>query len=738
MATLRSSVDQPEMAVSVVGVLRSGSRYTAPAAATDGRHFGDLPEDDAHPAKQSLTNAEDASLADAIQVHTPQLVDLWLRLGKNGPIGSGEPSAVLQTQYLSPLARLMVGALRGSATHRAVYLDERTRYLATDLDATDRVGLLRDQLARESEALHDLLGSEQLRPEAIARILQRLHRPLTRKTAQKPIRLLLVGDCIFTETRAFIQDLGWHQNIDLEFEHTYFSAAQGVFSIDDTLTSIRGFSPDLIGLSLFSFEGVPPYTALLRDAAGLSSAELNARVTSLVDLLGGALDIIRSATDAPILLHNACGLPLHGFRRRIRWLPPLSRVAQNVVNMISGKIAELGAAHENILLIDEPEIADAAGGLHKCCRPLFTSRDIPKAVFHTSHFGPVLAKHYFEVIEAYQVLGKAKVLLVDFDNTLWAGVMADGPVEHNFEAQRLLKRLKEAGILLVALSKNDPSNIRWSEMALTADDFVLHKIGWQPKPEGVSQAISELDLAATSFVLLDDNPAERALVTEQVPGVRALDPTQPDSWRALERWLAFPSTKATEEARRRTELYREAAERRRSMEGVHDYARMMRSLELRLGFRRAKTSDLERLLELSQRTNQFNTTTRRRSAAEIKRLLSSDSHGVYVATLADRFGKLGVIAVAVVERASDQRVIFDSVIMSCRAMGYGVEQALLRKVIDNEPAASYIGIFVPTERNGPAAELFQANGFRRSDLDRWVLEDSNLAPVVPPWFTDER
>jgi FkbH-like protein len=336
------------------------------------------------------------------------------------------------------------------------------------------------------------------------------------------------------------------------------------------------------------------------------------------------------------------------------------------------------------------------------------------------------------------MLKNAKVLLVDLDNTLWLGVMAEGPVQHNFEGQKLLKRLKEAGVLLVALSKNDPASIRWSEMALAPDDFVLQKISWQPKPDGVSQAVSELDLAPGAFVLLDDNPIERALVSEQVPGVATLDPTRRETWRALEMWLDFPSTKQTEEARRRTELYREAAERRRSSAGMHDYPSMMQSLGLRLGLRHAQQSDMDRLLELIQRTNQFNTTTKRRSTAEIQQLFKSASHKIYVASLRDRFGSLGVVAVGITERTPEDEVIFDSFIMSCRAMGFGLEQALVRRLIDREPAKRHVGLFIPTERNGPAAGLFANCGFHKEgDDSRWVLENNDQRPEVPLWFNEE-
>ena len=150
-----------------------------------------------------------------------------------------------------------------------------------------------------------------------------------------------------------------------------------------------------------------------------------------------------------------------------------------------------------------------------------------RSYVHHSRFGDVLSDVYERTLAAHTLLGRAKALLVDFDNTLWEGVMADGPVRHYRDRQRQLKRLRDAGVLLVALSKNDPSSIRWDELSLEYEDFVLHQVNWRPKPDNVSEAITALDLAPEAFVLLDDNPVERALVCENVPGVRALDRDRP-------------------------------------------------------------------------------------------------------------------------------------------------------------------------------------------------------------------
>ncbi|HEY4809446.1 MAG TPA: hypothetical protein VIH71_00165, partial [Solirubrobacteraceae bacterium] len=249
-------------------------------------------------------------------------------------------------------------------------------------------------------------------------------------------------------------------------------------------------------------------------------------------------------------------------------------------------------------------------------------------------------------------------------------------------------------------------------------------------------AIVALDLAPEAFVLLDDNPVERALVEENVPGVRSLDPVDPASWRCLEQWLEMPSTTQTDEARRRTQLYREAAERRIAMGSEHNYEQMMSSLELRAELRPASEDDMPRLLELIQRTNQFNTTTRRRSAAEVKELLASPEHELFVASLRDRFGDLGVVAVVITQRMPDGEVELDSFIMSCRAMGFGLEQFTIAEVTRRLDAPRYIAPFIPTERNGPAAGLYPANGFTEMEPGMWAL-DAAERPERPAWLRGE-
>jgi FkbH-like protein len=357
------------------------------------------------------------------------------------------------------------------------------------------------------------------------------------------------------------------------------------------------------------------------------------------------------------------------------------------------------------------------------------------ATFHTARFGEHLAAEYADVLASFECLRKAKVLAVDFDNTLWDGVMADGEVVQHHDRQALLRAAREGGMLLVAVSKNDPANIRWGEMTLKPDDFVLQKIGWGLKVESITAAAQQLDLGLDSFVFLDDNQSERELVRSQLLKVRVLDSTQPFTWRSVGRLLRFPNTKDTAEARSRTELYRQQAQRHEALSGAFDYPTMMASLGLTLEFRRAAPRDLDRLTELVQRTNQFNTTTRRYTRQQLQDLMRSEQHRVYAATLADKFGSLGLVLAAVVERRGREAVV-DSVVMSCRAMGFQLEHAVVRLILGAEPAVSrWVGLFVPTDRNSPAAGLFAECGFVAEGGSAWLRERDGAEPVMPPWFT---
>jgi FkbH-like protein len=689
---------------------------------------------DARPLAHRLETAKDA------------IVDGWLTnqfdtalLQRFGVPAVRANAEALRRSFLTPLLELFLAFLRtGEHRFRAVYLDERLRYAPHQADPGERAAFFRELLDRDRITLEERLPVDLRR--TLEEIWTGLHASLTTEPDGAPTRLLAVGDCLLNEVRVFLPDRCSVLGIGLDMRCQYFSAAMGRdLASDDLLRTIRRMQPHLIAFSFLTYEGIPPYAMLLREADRLPARDEAARVDSVIGLIRRLLSAVRTETDATFLIHNACGLPLTRWRRRVPALPALSRGRRRVIARLNAELGELVANTTNAVMVDESAIVKAHG--HRACGIEVIPRAIGEAAnFHHARFGALLADQYAPIVRAYHDLHRTKVLCVDFDNTLWDGVMADGPVHQHLGRQRLVRELKNAGILLVSLSKNDPANVRWDEMTLTPDDFVLHKIGWQPKALSIQEAAQELDLGVDAFLVLDDSPAERALIAEALPMVRVLDSTSMDAWIALQLMQAFPNTRATAEARQRSELYRAHARRKETQGQALDYPAMLATLGLRAAFGPARRADLDRLTELVQRTNQFNTTTIRYSRSELESMLESPSHGVYVAELKDRFGALGLVAVAIVERRSDNTVVFDSFIMSCRAMGFGLEDAVLGLALQREGVErAAVGRFVPTARNSPAANLYERHGFFRADDGEWRLAADAARPTVPHWMAvDDR
>jgi len=693
-------------------------------------------------AEHALSRAERQALRRHLRRHRAQIIEAWSdtqfdpdRLKRWSIAGvDHQHRSSFQRGFLGPLFDLLTGWLAtGESGWRALYRDERLRYAPHQASPSERGRFFAEILGDDERAV--LTGAPAGLGERLAAALVDVHAPLVnpRPTA---VRVLALGDCLMNEIRVFLADACRDRGFEADVRCLYFSAVVGR---DISTTQVREFLArqpmDVLAFSFLSYEGLPLYGALLRDADTLGPSELDRRVTAIVGLMRRFLSELRELTDAPFMVHNASGLPLPRVRRRLSLLAPLSPGRRRAIAALNAAIAELVAHVANAHLIDEATVASTRGYRAAMAPVVPHPRD---ATFHTMRFGEYLTAEYADVLASFTRLRKAKVLAVDFDNTLWDGVMAEGDVVQHRDRQALLRAVKDGGMLLVAVSKNEPASVRWAEMTLTPEDFVLQKIGWDLKVESITSAAKQLDLGIDSFVFLDDSHTERELVGSQLPSVQVLDSTDPFTWRSVERLLRFPNTKDTAEARNRTELYRQQAQRQEALGGAFDYPTMMASLGLSLEFRRATARDLDRLTELVQRTNQFNTTTRRYTRQELQQLLPSPAHRVYVATLADKFGSMGLVLTVIVERRRADAVV-DSVVMSCRAMGFQLEHAVLRLVFDADAdVMQWVGRFVPTDRNMPAAGLFAECGFVATGDGVWLRNAGASDPVVATWFTITR
>jgi len=329
----------------------------------------------------------------------------------------------------------------------------------------------------------------------------------------------------------------------------------------------------------------------------------------------------------------------------------------------------------------------------------------------------------------------SKCLVLDMDNTLWGGVLGeagidgialgpDYPGNVFVDFQKRILALRDTGILLAAASKNNAADVEdvltnHPSCLLKREHFSAFEVHWEDKATSLRRIATSLNIGLDSLVFFDDNPAERAWVKEQLPEVTVLDvSTNILSYSStLADCGCFDLTSLTTEDLSRSQLYAEDLQRRELQTQTGSLEDFLRGLDMTLTFGLADEQSLPRIVQLLGKTNQFNLTTRRHNAADLKAML--DAGGIILwSKLRDRFGDNGLIAVGIVlpEDAATWRL--DSFLMSCRVIGRGVETALLSFIIMNiksRGASSLLAEFIPTRKNQPALAFLTSHGFTKLD-----------------------
>ena len=644
-------------------------------------------------------------------------------------------------KFLRPLLRLLSTSLKtDNDALLCVYLDERLRFAPHREEWSRRVEFHRDLVSRDLQIVAELCATRSIDIGNLHSLWHEIHIPLLLQTTTKrPVTLLGVGDCLLNEIRVFLPSRARRQGVALDMRCAYFSASvTGGLDVEEIRDIISKSKIDLVAFSFFSYEGMPKYVHLIEHCHQLTFEEINQGIAELMHVVQTFLLDLRRHTQAPFLIHTASGLPLRRWRKYLPFLPPLSERQRHVIRVLNSHLTALSSATENCLLVDEEAVARKNGGLRICNRQIASQRQF-QGLFHTSRFGDFLSRLYLDYAAAFARFQKAKVLCIDFDNTLWRGVMADEEVHHWTERQELLLQLRHAGMLLVALSKNSEENIRWGEMALKPTDFVIQKINWNTKVQSIREAAQTLNLGTDSFVVIDDSEQERALILHEIPEVTCLDSTDESTWLQLQWLMAFPNTQQTEEAKNRTKMYQDQAQRQKAMSATVDYPEMMSSLKLWYRIGPAKSAQLNRITELIARTNQFNTTTIRYSREELIEITRTPGTNLFTVELGDKFGSLGLTAVILLREqriGTAQTVVVDSFVMSCRAMGFSLEDQLINEIKEfsrSRGAVRIVGRYVPTDRNSPCAQLFTRNAFATiSDTEFvWNTDSQTLIESIP-------
>jgi FkbH-like protein len=375
---------------------------------------------------------------------------------------------------------------------------------------------------------------------------------------------------------------------------------------------------------------------------------------------------------------------------------------------------------------------------------------------------PLYADHVGRLAGA--LCGKSRrCLILDLDNTLWGGVIGDDGIdgivlaqgdatgEAFLEVQRMALALRERGVVLAVSSKNNDDVARGPfrehpEMLLREDHIAVFQANWQDKASNITAIASALSLGTDAMVMLDDNPAERALIRSALPEVAV--PELPDEPSLYARILSaagyFESTGFGDEDRNRAGSYEANAKRIAVREQVADLDSYLKSLRMKIGFKPFDAIGRSRIAQLINKSNQFNLTTRRYSEVDVAAFEEDANAFTLQVRLEDTFGDNGMIGVIICRDLSSEDWEIDTWLMSCRVLGRCVEQMVLAEILAHARASGarrVIGTYVPTDRNGLVRDHYLKLGFSLIGIDkdgvsRWAIDSA--AEVEPGPMVVER
>jgi FkbH-like protein len=360
---------------------------------------------------------------------------------------------------------------------------------------------------------------------------------------------------------------------------------------------------------------------------------------------------------------------------------------------------------------------------------------------YTEAFWNQLASDLFQALRRQKTASK-KCLVVDCDNTLWGGIVGEDGLEgiklgEDFpgsafrDFQRQLLILKSRGVMLAICSKNNEPDVwevfeRHDGMVVRREDFVAARINWLDKPSNIQSIAKELNIGVDSLVFVDDSPIEIERVRNDLPVVECIQVPE-DAARFLQHFNAvrlFDREEISDEDRVRSEMM--IQERDRQALGVSLNAdEFAQALRLVVDFFEIQDEHVARVTQLIGKTNQFNLTTRRRTAGEVAAVRASPDWKVFAWRVGDRFGDYGLVGVVITERINDV-VVLDTLLMSCRVLGRGVESAVFAALADyarSVGASRLRGQYIPSAKNKLVADLYRSNGFSSMSDGYWECAD---------------
>jgi FkbH-like protein len=584
----------------------------------------------------------------------------------------------------------------------------------------------------------------------VAERLDRLAAQLPDTAPNRSVRIALLGNATLAHLQSYVKVDAFRMGLRPEvYQCSFDQYAQDIL---DPNSELYRFAPDVVVLAIHPSKLFPTlHNYPFDETVEARHAEIHAGL----QVLEGLLNRLSNGLSALVLVHNfvAPQWPALGVLDQTDEFGQ----AQAFAEINAGLVQLVRSQYKNVYIVDEDRIQARVGKANATDPRMWLSARSPWSAAALAG----LATEYTRFLRAVKGLNR-KCIVLDLDNTLWGGVVgedgvsglhlgAEAPGNAFVAFQRELERLWRRGILLAVCSKNNLEDALTAidehpEMVLRSSYFAAHRINWASKTDNLREIARELNIGLDSLVFMDDNPAERALIRATLPEVLVPElPSDPSYFRSVLLELGvFDTLAMTDEDRRRNELYQQQKARRQiestvpvGEAGIEHY---LSSLEIVVEIDEVNAQSLSRVAQLTGKANQFNLTTRRYTEAEIAARLASGWRA-YCARVRDRFGDSGLTGVVIVTPHDAETWEVDTLLLSCRVMGRGVETAFLTFVADLAQQAgvkTLEGWYLPTSKNEPARDCYARSGFQCVRETRegslWALTLAQPLLQAPLWL----
>ena len=551
-----------------------------------------------------------------------------------------------------------------------------------------------------------------------------------------PMRLAVLASSTVDHLLPAIRVAGLRRRLLIDVQ----SGGYGQYRQDllDPTSALHQFAPQAVLFSLTAKEAISaiPLTA--------TAAEVEETIAGLIEELRSFWRKAREICSGVILQQTFLDVtePLFGsFDRFVPGAPA------RVVARLNDRLCE-AAAQDGVLLLDVARASERDGidAWFEAGRWLQGKLEIaPQAA-------PVYGDMVARILAAQRGLSK-KCLVLDLDNTLWGGVIGDDGIEGivlgegsaageaHLALQHYAKRLKERGVILAVCSKNDPGIAEavfhdHPEMVLRRSDIAAFLANWDDKAKNLKAIATRLNIGIDSLVFVDDNPVERARVRQSLPMVAV--PELPEDAAHYVRCLAdagyFEAVSFTLEDRDRAQQYAENAERDALFESAQSMDEFLRGLKMSVRFGPFTAVDQPRVVQLINKTNQFNTTTRRYTSEEIAILTNLHSALTLQFRLLDRIGDNGLVSAMILRPTPEDEDVLEieNWVMSCRVFGRQLEHEAMNIAVEaarQRGARALVAEYIATSKNNVISALYSSLGFAAvnqtvstSGATRWFLD----------------